>query len=502
MKQHTLLHIALFTGMFCASPLAKAADSWNSALTESKNWDTADWTKNGLLQPTGTYPAASDDLVSLSSSGGDTYLHLNGNRTFDTLEATSGIVRIRSGRIGGNGSALLTVNTIRVTGGTLSLHNRNASSPLTVHTGQVNLSGGDLALGLYNSTGSPYITTFTVSGSTTIGADRTLGITHPLFTSISLGAVSNDGTLDLAWTSTAAGSDAFTSMQPYVVEVASLSSTSGMGKITTTVSAAGVAPRPTLLIKGNDISTVFNGVIEDGVATASLAIKKEGNSVQRFNKADGNTYSGGTEISGGILTAQNASGGSAFGTGAIAVKNGGTLAAYYRMRIELGDGHSVTVEDGGTLSAGYGGTPAIATLTLSGASNGTASTLIMEEGAAFSFRLDPLNERSDRIAFTEYTAGDLLLNANAVNVTGLDDVGSWQLFSFDADVSGEAWWNNDSLVLGTGFGQWAGLASFRYENNGIYLDVVPEPGTTALLVLVLGGGIALKLRSRFSRATV
>src|SRR5690606_10230856 len=115
---------------------------------------------------------------------------------------------------------------------TLVFDNRNESAPLTVRAGQVNLSGGNLAIGNYNSSGSPWTTEFSVSQTTTIGTGRTLGVTNPLFTKIDLGAVTLNGTLNLSWStgsSSTNGSTAFTSDQPYTVEVASLSSTNETG---------------------------------------------------------------------------------------------------------------------------------------------------------------------------------------------------------------------------------------------------------------------------------
>ncbi len=490
MKTNRLLRIALLAGALLPLPVARAADTWSLLLdTGSVNWEAVVWTKNGTPLPSGTFPEASDDVVRLSHTGDVAQLYLQGDRSFDTLEALGGTVRIRNGATNSNAASTLTVNTINVLGGTLAFNNRNTttSGPLKVDAGALNVTGGDLMLGDYAASGSPFVSEFNVSGTTTISSSRKIGIVNPGFTMISFGSVINNGILDLASKTGGAGSIEFTSLTPFTAAVASLAGTTGV--VTTSVTAAGVAPRPTLLINGNTgaVST-YSGLIEDGVATASLKVEKTGTNVQRFNNASGNTYSGGTEVSGGILTSQNTSG-SAFGTGSIEVKNGGTLAAYYRMRVELGEGNSTTVRSGGVLSAGYGGTSAVAILTFSGLANGDAPILTMENGGAFQFRLNSVTGTSDQIVFAGYQVGDLVLGGNVLNVTGLEDFESpqtWKLFSFDADISGEAWWNQGLLTLGSGFEGLEGQASLLYTSDAIYLQVIPEPESLVLLSLAAG----------------
>lgn len=470
---------------------ARAADTWSASLSASVDWSAAAWSKNGSPVTDGSFPGATDDILTLTHSG-TSVLYLEGDRTIGTLNAAGGSVRIRSGKNGGNAHSAFGLQTINVNAGTLVFMNRNANSLLSVTTNQLNVTGGNLSLGEYNSTSSGVVHSFIVNTSTSIDKGRILGVTNPGFTTIHLGAVSNAGTLDLAWKGASSGTTAFDADTPYAISIDSLT---GEGTVTTSVAATGVAPRPTLEIKGV-ANASFAGLIEDGVATARLSLRKTGAGTQYLRRAAGHTYSGGTVIDGGILAIENTSG-SGLGRGAVTVKNGGTLAARYRTRIELGAGNSIRVEAGGKINAGIDGTHGIAVLTLSGASNDGAPILIMDEESALEFRLD--FGRGDRIDFVNYETGGLVLNGNTVYFNATTEAlgpGSWELFRFDADVSAEAWWNNGGLTLGGGLGVWEDQASFIYTQNGIYLQIIPEPQSIILCLTALGGILILRKKAR------
>ncbi len=471
-----------------AAPRARAADTWTLSLGASGNWEAVSWNKNGA-PAAGAFPNAADDIVRLSFTAGSLALYLQNNRTVGLLEANQGNVYLRGGASAANGSYTLSAAQININAGVFSMGHRTAgSSDITVHAGLVNVSGGNLSFGSHDLSGATYVKEWT-SGTLAISAGRTAGVRNPGFTKIDLGAVQNNGTLDLAWKSVGTGSSLFTSGNPYTVEAGSLT---GNGLVTTTIDATGMAPRPTLWIKGtNAAGAVYDGLIEDGAAASKLAVHKSGSGFQRFSRAEGNTYSGGTVISGGVLAGRNTSG-SAFGSGSVLVEAGGTMATSYRMRLEPGAEQSITVENGGTFNAGYDGTPAIAVTTISGASNGSAPVLSMESGSAFAFRLDTVGGGADLIRFESYTVGDLLLADALVNITGLDELSapqSWKLFDFDGDISTEAWFGN-GLQLGSGFGSYE--AEFLYEANAIYLHVVPEPGS--ILLGAFGAGLLLVRR--------
>ena len=75
----------------------------------------------------------------------------------------------------------------------------------------------------------------------------------------------------------------------------------GIAGGTVTTSAAGLV---TLTTGGNDSSTTFSGVIQDGAG--SMALTKEGTGT--FTLAGTNSYSGDTNVNAGTLRITNASG--------------------------------------------------------------------------------------------------------------------------------------------------------------------------------------------------
>ena len=77
----------------------------------------------------------------------------------------------------------------------------------------------------------------------------------------------------------------------------------------------------TLTVGNNNTSTTFSGILQDGTdGTSSLALAKIGSGILTLSGT--NTYSGGTTISAGAITTQNAS---ALGTGPVAFGNGTAL---------------------------------------------------------------------------------------------------------------------------------------------------------------------------------
>ncbi len=80
---------------------------------------------------------------------------------------------------------------------------------------------------------------------------------------------------------------------------------------------------------GGSISTSYAGTIADnGAKTVALDVALTAGTIFQLapSLTGNNTYSGGTSIEGGILAAMNTVGTQAFGTGAILVKSGGTIA--------------------------------------------------------------------------------------------------------------------------------------------------------------------------------
>ena len=191
-----------------------------------------------------------------------------------------------------------------------------------------------------------------------------------------------------------------------------------------------------------------------------------------MNLANGNSYSGGTVVNAGTLSANNLSG-SATGSGSITVAAGATLAGAGT----FGDGGNVAVVMGGRISPGN----SAGTLTFNlGSGSLDISTI---DVASLEFEL---GTSSDKVLLA---SGSLNIGAGVLE---FDDF----LFS---ELSGFG--NGDYLlfdgttpILGTlgaaasgPIGAFTGTLQFADGGNDLILHVVPEPAGTSLLL----GGLAL-----------
>jgi autotransporter-associated beta strand protein len=118
------------------------------------------------------------------------------------------------------------------------------------------------------------------------------------------------------------------------------------GSSTVLEGASSAASAVTFTIGGANTSTEFDGVIANGsyAGNPAVSVIKTGVGALILTGAN-NTYSGGTTINGGVLLANNTTG-SATGSGAVTVANGGTLGGTGAIS------GAVTVKSGGTLVPG------------------------------------------------------------------------------------------------------------------------------------------------------
>lgn len=483
--------LCFLASMLLLVPFSKAAN-YSLNLTNAlgnQNWDSAPWSPAGI-------PGSGDSVIGLSSTGNVKLLGLNGDRSLVHFNRiTGGVIRISNGdyeNLNAGGPNTLTIGgTLTISAGVTNFYSTQVANNhlLNVDTASLVVDGGELLLGLGSSQG---VNRFHVAGTTTIAEGAIVANLSRGFSdnAIHLGHVTNHGTLRLA------SLNAFASSGTTQVAV-NVSSLSGDDNGVVTVNA--VNPGTALLkIEGtNSGMASYHGEIQN--ESGQIRVVKEGSGLQAFRHTSGNSYAGGTEVAGGVLIGENVTG-SAFGSGSVVVRSGAELAARYRMRVELGDGGTITVEDGGALNAGLGGTAAVAITTLSGASNGTAAILDMQMGSEFTFRLNSLTNDADRIDFVDYGVGDLILNGNQVNVTGLSGPGLWTLFTFDTDVSSESWWGNEGLSLGSGFEGYEDLASFIYGTNTISVQVIPEPAAYISIFVTALGILGWRYQRRGKRA--
>lgn len=218
-------------------------------------------------------------------------------------------------------------------------------------------------------------------------------------------------------------------------------------------------------VEAGDEAEQAGFVFETG---GSFSLNKTGDGTLTLSEA--NTYTGGTTVEGGLLIADNLTG-SATGTGAVTVENGGAVG---------GDGFiagTVTLETGGLLAPGM----SPGELTLGG--------LAMSAGSTFQVELGGVVQGSEydfvHVTGTAALAGDL----EVVWFDGFTgSVGN--TFTFlraDGGITGDF----DSIVLPTLTG---GKFWQTFNDGTLYsIAVVPEPSTAGLLLV---GLIAAALRRK------
>lgn len=267
------------------------------------------------------------------------------------------------------------------------------------------------------------------------------------------------------------------------VDIAGSGTATWSGDIDISQNSGSDIARTVKLTAGANDRAVFSGNIISSSATVftdSLVIEGGGTVVL---SGTGNTFTSPTVVNAGtVLLANNA--GTTSATGSNSVTINGTLGG--TGRIAPGTSNSLVVNSGGVVAPGDGGIESLE-INLAG-TTGTASFL---SGSTFSFDLAAPGS-SDLLAFTGLTASssDVTFNGNTVDFTNLGGLaaGLYTLFTFDqADAY------TGTLTVGSGLGSFTG--NFVYNANSIQLNVVPEPGTMALVIGGLGL-IALRLRRR------
>jgi len=253
-------------------------------------------------------------------------------------------------------------------------------------------------------------------------------------------------------------------------------------------------PQHALLIN-QDSDTVYSGTISGvapsgGTGSAYLVVTKAGEgdltlsgSIQGMERT--------TTVNGGRLyvNSSSTSFGDTVGSTAIQVNTGGSLGGSGVITTLAGD--TIVVANGGALVAGTAGAADRTTYAL-----GDGGTLNLSAATAQSgwLRFDLGASTQAGITYSQVllSNGDLQVGLGSLNFDDFDfhalagfGAGTYTLFSVSDDIVG----NLGTSLTGTinGF-----ESSLSQDETGIYLSVVPEPGTW----LLVGVGLALAACSR------
>ena len=448
--------------------------------------------------------------VTLQAATGGTVVFKSGTWTINNSSAftigstgNTGTVELDNGltTAGGVSVAAGTLNlasTLNVTGSTLAVGTAGTLSSTSAGnvTGNATLTGS----GIINLNSSSNISgTLGVTGGTWGGGGSVTGLVTSSSGAFTIGSGANlKANGDLSVTGgTIAASDS-------------------TGTVTGNVSYSSTA------------SSIYQGVIAGSGKTLSV-------SAGSLTLSGTNTYTGATSVSGGKLYVNGST-----GSGSVTVTSPGTLAGGGTV------GGAVSVQAGGTLASGSSQTSNAYTNTGSGKVNGTgtgggltlSSTLIMAGGTTLSFALgsdvhgsggfsvtNPNLDSTfltvqgagnifadtttaDNIFLTDLTAGEpagsstltlryqgayLLIAGSASNftnlyTTGAGNTGNGYVLGVDNGLGGFTAFNIEMLNIGgTEIDSTTNYQGMRlYLNNG-NLELVPEPGTWALML----GGLAV-----------
>ncbi len=253
-------------------------------------------------------------------------------------------------------------------------------------------------------------------------------------------------------------------------------------------------------------SLTVNGAISE--LSAGTGLTKAGSG--RLILTHDNTFSGPATVSAGQLLLGNGTSGSATGTGSLTVTSTGTLGGYSATPVTtatvVGTSKSTSFSISGSVIVGTG-QDAVSKLDLIAPESTGSFT-----GANLTFNLDSASSNANvlELGSTDVTFSDTVLTLNVLGAKIITPGSSYTLITDDSAFTAANGLTlkeenglevivgglsiNDSALFGSSAGNVDGLSSgfyngsFLYVNgNQIDVEVVPEPGTWALML----GGLTL-----------
>lgn len=348
--------------------LASAIDNPTDSTTSLIKGGTGTWTLSGTNSFTGGISVNAGTLtVSTNANlggatgivtlaGGNLNLANNGNTTFNRAVTVSANSTVTSNRAG-NGSAVThTLGTLSIGSQELSILRGAAATSGTAgiifgntsFTGNATFSTGantSLTLGALNDGGTARIITKSGAGSLVLGSAAT-GLSNGTAVNLQAGSINLNHATALGSQSAVNVSSGATLAIGTSVNVP-LGALNGTGTVT-------IGSNTLTIGTSNNLNSSFGGSIG---GTNGSVVK---NGTGTLNLTSANTYTGGTTVSGGRVSANNASG-SAFGTGNVTVQFNTTLsgigsfAGAARIEGTYAPGNSVGNLTSGSVTVASGG---------------------------------------------------------------------------------------------------------------------------------------------------
>ncbi len=350
--------------------------------------------------------------------------------TLGTLSIGANTLTISAGTNATSGTAGITFGAVTLTGAA-TINSATAASgssavSLVTLSGGVTNGGFLLTLGGAGNTTSSLVA---ISGAGGVTKNDAGTLTYSIAETYTGATTINGGTVLANATNAIGSSSAVTVASGATLDLRfadTIGSLAGAGTVT-----KGAVGAITLTVGGDNTSTTFSGVIQNGSGT--LAVTKTGTGNQTFSGA--NTYSGTTTVSAGTLTAANTQ---ALGTGTLTL-SGGTLDLATDTSINA---YNTTVSLTSTIisdraTAGAAVTHTLGTLTISAnqtlnltlggnVTSGTAgltfgTTTLSNVGVVFNTAASTnltLGALTGNFSFSKQNSGQLTLNTASARTSG------------------------------------------------------------------------------------